>query len=382
MSRVLPRKEAMVIIDKYKVDLSSFHQKTELLHIEERLNAWTDGGQAREVSNRQASDGEAAEGGALKSFDFESELAKVSIAAHREKLVSAQKVKHHRNGEGDEDDSLSGDTRLEVMRLLVEEFSGEKVDIYKVKADVEDEAGQVETRPTGEGGDETARAERAGFGIEYDYKETHVESETTHFNAKGKVTTADGRTLSFKVDMEMHREQVDVTSFSLRAGDAELVDPLVINLNNGPAGLSEEKIDFDLNQDGQAEQMSFVRSGSGFLALDRNGDGRVSDGGELFGPSSGDGFEELSAYDDDNNGWIDEADNVYDQLQIWSQVGDNYTLSSLKDNNIGAIYLGKVATPFDVKTQDDALAGQVRSTGVYLRESGEVGTMQQLDLVT
>ena len=41
-------------------------------------------------------------------------------------------------------------------------------------------------------------------------------------------------------------------------------------------------------------------------ALDINEDGKINDGKELFGTASGNGFGDLAAYDQDNNGWIDE----------------------------------------------------------------------------
>jgi hypothetical protein len=46
---------------------------------------------------------------------------------------------------------------------------------------------------------------------------------------------------------------------------------------------------------------------SGLLVIDKNLDGKVNDGSELFGPSTGDGFEKLARYDEDRNGWIDEG---------------------------------------------------------------------------
>ena len=52
-------------------------------------------------------------------------------------------------------------------------------------------------------------------------------------------------------------------------------------------------------------------SGSGFLALDKNGNGKIDDGSELFGTKSGDGFADLAEYDSDGNGWIDEKGRVY-----------------------------------------------------------------------
>lgn len=63
------------------------------------------------------------------------------------------------------------------------------------------------------------------------------------------------------------------------------------------ASLTERDFAFDIDLDGHADQIAFVGTGSGFLALDRNGDGEINDGSELFGPESGDGFAELAAYD-------------------------------------------------------------------------------------
>ena len=54
-----------------------------------------------------------------------------------------------------------------------------------------------------------------------------------------------------------------------------------------------------------AENIAFVEPGSGMLALDRNGDGKVNDGRELFGPTAGNGFAGACRPDADGNRWID-----------------------------------------------------------------------------
>lgn len=59
--------------------------------------------------------------------------------------------------------------------------------------------------------------------------------------------------------------------------------------------------------DGKQEEISKLNAGCGYLALDKNGDGVINDGNELFGVKTGDGFYELSKYDSDLNGWIDET---------------------------------------------------------------------------
>ena len=229
-----------------------------------------------------------------------------------------------------------------------------------------------------EAGDEGA----AGvFGLRYHYRETHVERETTSFQAKGVVHTSDGQEISIDVSLTMARQFASEESLEVRIGGA-LQDPLVVNFEGTAAELSERHYDFDLDSDGEAEQIRFAGPNSGFLALDKNDNGHIDDGGELFGPSTGEGFGELSAYDEDGNGFIDESDSVYSGLRIWqkdSQGGDH--LLALGQRGIGAIYLGHVDTPFEVKDADNELEGVVRTSGIYLNEDGSTGTVQQLDLV-
>jgi hypothetical protein len=179
----------------------------------------------------------------------------------------------------------------------------------------------------------------------------------------------------------MEREYSSEVNISLRAGDAVKVDPLVINFDGTAAELTDTKFAFDLDSDGTDENISFVTSGSGFLALDKNGDGEVTDGSELFGPNSGNGFSDLAAYDSDKNGWIDENDSVYQQLKVWTKDSEgNDTLSSLQSLDVGAIYLSSVSSSFDLENANGVENGQVSRTGIYVEESGSVKTIQQVDL--
>ena len=146
--------------------------------------------------------------------------------------------------------------------------------------------------------------------------------------------------------------------------------------------LTQRDFHFDIDADGRLDQIAFVGEGSGLLALDRNRDGRINDGSELFGAISGDGFGELAGYDQDRNGWIDEADSIYDRLRVWTRDGaGEERLMALGKAGVGAIYLGNLSTPFQLKDEENELLGQVRSSGLYLEESGAAGTIQQIDLV-
>ena len=96
---------------------------------------------------------------------------------------------------------------------------------------------------------------------------------------------------------------------------------------------------------------------------------------------SGDGFAELATLDSDNNGWIDENDAAYEKLSVWTKDSTGKDqLSTLKEANVGAISLARVATPFELKDSQNDQQGEIRATGIYLREDGAAGTIQQIDL--
>ncbi|MDR1571176.1 MAG: hypothetical protein LBS32_01490, partial [Clostridiales Family XIII bacterium] len=121
---------------------------------------------------------------------------------------------------------------------------------------------------------------------------SHYEKESLSYSAQGLVRTADGRSISIDVSLNMSREFAATLDQSFVSVE-KATDPLIINLSGGSASLTATKYAFDLDLDGSADQISFAGEGSGFLALDKNGDGRINDGAELFGPSSGSGFGEL-----------------------------------------------------------------------------------------
>jgi hypothetical protein len=179
----------------------------------------------------------------------------------------------------------------------------------------------------------------------------------------------------------MSREFHESASIQIRAGDARLVDPLVINYDGPAADLTDAKFSFDLDSDGQEEDVSFVGPGSGFLVFDRNDDGTINDGSEMFGPQTGHGFSELSRYDIDGNGWLDEADPMYEKLRIWARDLDgNDQLLALADKNIGALFLNSVSSTFTLGDQPGTLNGMVRESSVFVRENGSAGTIQEIDL--
>ena len=205
--------------------------------------------------------------------------------------------------------------------------------------------------------------------------ETVRESEKTTVCGKGQVNTCEGRQIAFDFTVEMAREYSN-TKTSSEGGTVALRDPLVLSYAGKACELTTERISFDLDSDGKAEQIPGLGAGSAFLVFDRNGNGKADDGSELFGVASGNGFADLAKLDGDHNGWIDEADASFSQLGLWTADG----FGSLKQKSVGALFTSAVNAEFSLKTKSNELLGQIRAAGLYLSEVGEVGQMQQVDL--
>lgn len=275
---------------------------------------------------------------------------------------------------------------LEILNALHKKLTGKELKIFDPSKIVDEEKVKDIDVPVSVNNEpidvENDSGNRYGWGMVYEYQNEHYEEELTSFNATGIINTEDGKSIEFDVSLNMSRSFYSNESLIIEAGD-KLKDPLVINFDGSSVGLTDTSFNFDIDSDGLIDQISFVDSNSGFLAYDKNDDGVINNGLELFGTESGNGFKDLLSYDDDKNYWIDENDSIYDKLRIWSKDengGDQ--LIGLGKAGIGAIYLGNTSTEFSIKDSENELQGQVRSSGIYLYENGTTGTIQQIDLTT
>ncbi|MHB8917129.1 MAG: hypothetical protein ACYC4H_03840 [Desulfocucumaceae bacterium] len=323
------------------------------------------------------------EGGGQAAAGLILQSDQVELSDQAKAMLEQSKAPLQASPEDDKDIfTISDKDRLKITLIerMMECLTGKKfkfllLDKVKMKSSKEESKMQLrEALPRG--------PRRQGWGLEYDYRESIYEQEKMTFEARGIIKTADGREIAFSVDLSMSREFAAQNNVRIRAGDAAVVDPLVINFDGKAPELTEMKYSFDLDSDGSEDRISFIGPGSGFLALDINGDGRVNDGRELFGPDTGDGFAELARYDEDGNNWIDENDPIYSRLRIWIKDAEgNDMLMALGQKGIGAIYLGNIMASFEMKDEGNNLQGQVRKAGICVKEDGSVATVQQIDLV-
>ncbi|MFO0946414.1 MAG: hypothetical protein U1D30_10765 [Planctomycetota bacterium] len=154
-------------------------------------------------------------------------------------------------------------------------------------------------------------------------------------------------------------------------------DPLVLDLDgNGTFETTTpfDGHDFDLLGTGKQVRAATVAGGDAYLAYDRNGNGSIDDGTELFGDQNGavGGFAELAKYDDDGNGQVDANDSVFASLMLFRDSNrdgrtDMGELVPISEARIASIQL-------HAKESDETSNGnQVARVGTFVRDNGETG---------
>jgi hypothetical protein len=188
----------------------------------------------------------------------------------------------------------------------------------------------------------------------------------------GEVQLSDGSSQSFAFSFALEEEYL-----SARLGpQPSLQDPLVLSTTGQSFQWTGQSSAFDFFGDGRQFALPTLAAGQYYLSYDRNGDGQVNSGKELFGPASGAGFAELSALDSDTDGFIDAGDDAYAQLGVW-RPGEQWR--ALSAAGIGAISAQSVSTSFGLY-DGDALLARIARSGIYLDSAGGIGLVQQVDL--
>ncbi|MBQ3899533.1 MAG: hypothetical protein II741_06800 [Lachnospiraceae bacterium] len=295
----------------------------------------------------------------------------------RQKVESTRKTYSVRKEEDIDAETIRNKSVLWILELLFgRRYGNYKDSLYSNDSAEAQTALETETAVS-------AGASQAPVKVyEYTALDCYTEEENTSFSAEGKVVCGDGREISFNINVSMSRRFVAETGVSLGTGFVRTCDPLVISLDGNPAGVSDQTFRFDIEGDGETDTIGRLRSGCGYLALDKNEDGVINDGKELFGTSSGDGFKDLAEYDSDGNGWIDEDDEIWQKLKIWvmDEKGES-KLYSLAESGVGALYLKNVETQFSDTDDLNSAKSFIRSSGLFLYENGMTGMLQHLDLV-
>ena len=175
-------------------------------------------------------------------------------------------------------------------------------------------------------------------------------------------TSVQVQSFFFHIEISMVSVQVQNTAA------AQWGDPLALDLDGDGLELTtqEQGREFDLDADGVADQTAFVTGGDAFLALDRNGNGSIDNGSELFGEHHGapNGFAELARFDDNGDGVIDASDAVFSNLMLF----DGETTRSLVEAGIASI-----STMMHERLAEADGGNRQIGSAAYTRDDGSTG---------
>jgi hypothetical protein len=164
------------------------------------------------------------------------------------------------------------------------------------------------------------------------------------------------------------------------------IDPTLLDTNGDgqtPMTSTEDGVQFDMNGDGQKEQVAWTQANGentdGWLAMDRNGNGQIDNGKELFGEQNGaaNGFDELAKLDGNQDGILNNQDSAYHQLRIWKDknhdgISQQNELSGLEEAGIASIN-----TTYQNSNQQDAFGNAFRQIGSFQRTDAGASQIAQ-----
>ncbi len=181
--------------------------------------------------------------------------------------------------------------------------------------------------------------------------------------------SADGDRVSFNMAFDFTR-----TSFSFQNNQSQeekQVDPLILNLSDEDFSFDlSHQVEFDLDADGEVDRFYTPSEQNYLLAIDKNANGMIDNGKELFGDADGadDGFAALRAYDENGDQVIDKRDSIYNQLLLLALSGEGQKITSLAEKGVTSIYLTENKSNQQYEN-DNRLASESR----YVTEDGRSG---------
>ena len=165
----------------------------------------------------------------------------------------------------------------------------------------------------------------------------------------------------------------------------QTISPLILDLDGDGVETVDVKAGahFDHAGDGFAEQTGWAGADDGLLVYDRNGNGRIDSGAELFGNNTvkadgtkaANGFEALAEFDTNHDGRIDEGDAAYASLRVWKDANGNGYTEAGELLTLAQAGVQSINTGYGNSTLVDANGSAHKQVGSFTRTDGSAATL-------
>ncbi|MBE0496588.1 MAG: hypothetical protein IBX45_09280 [Campylobacterales bacterium] len=210
------------------------------------------------------------------------------------------------------------------------------------------------------------------------YQTSLEEHQAQVVEIHANIELGSGENLEVSLNLKWEQHFMEKDAFSIQNGQI-FRDPLVLSLV-GSQPLAHTTFAFNLQ--GNEGKLVHLGANSGYLVLDKNGNGVVDSGSELFGPTSGEGFKELARLDEDGNGWIDSNDSLFSQLKFWHISESANQLLSLEEVGIGALSLHVTPMDYVHKSSADAPLAAFKNVSLGLSNDYQSAALFEVDIAT
>ncbi|MGM0600889.1 MAG: hypothetical protein ACQETH_13850 [Candidatus Rifleibacteriota bacterium] len=184
--------------------------------------------------------------------------------------------------------------------------------------------------------------------------------------------------MKFKKQSAYSETTTERVGISLEELGIKEADPLVLDLAGDGLNLTKagEGAMFDINADGELDSTAWVQGDDAFLVFDKNQNGKIDDGSELFGDQNGadNGFIELAKHDNNKDGRINRQDSVYKALKLYQDLNGNGKIESNELKSLDQMGIKALNLNF-VRMNQKINGNSLVLNGSFMREDGSEGQL-------
>jgi hypothetical protein len=165
-------------------------------------------------------------------------------------------------------------------------------------------------------------------------------------------------------------------------------DPLILDLDGDGIQTISKAVGIHFDHDGNqfSETTGWVGKNDGLLVWDRNGNGTIDNGSELFGNSTllntgiyaGNGFAALAELDSNRDGKVDAKDTAFQQLRIWKDGDSNAVLADGELLTLDAAGVRSISLRYTNQNFTDTQGNRILQVGTYTRLDGSTSTIDDV----